>query len=48
MNALLLQKIEELTLYLIEQDKEMKTLKASNDRLESVVVQLKEEVDGLK
>ncbi len=35
-NAVLLQKIEELTLYLIEQNKEMKALRSRVEELESI------------
>jgi cell division protein FtsB len=41
MNAVLLQKIEELTLYTIQQQKEIKTLKQENSNLT-------EKLDGLK
>mgnify|MGYP003575561206 CR=1 FL=1 len=41
MNAKLLKKIEELTLYLIEQNKELKEIKSSNERLETEVSNLK-------
>ncbi len=41
MNIKLLQKIEELTLYLIEQNKEIKALKISNEELKSEVLKIK-------
>ena len=41
MNMLLLKKIEELTLYTIEQDKEIKRLKKLEERLGKIEVLLK-------
>ena len=37
MNTLLLQKVEELTLHIIEKDKEIKALEARLDRLEKLI-----------
>jgi hypothetical protein len=48
MNAKLLQKIEELTLYLIEQNKELKTQKSQNQAQQELIEQLLQEVSSLK
>lgn len=42
MDAKLLEKIEELTLYIIEQDKEIEELKAQNSRIKNIEAQLEE------
>lgn len=41
MDAILLQKIEELTLYMINQQKEITELKEMNDRMKEEIIQLK-------
>ena len=48
MNAKLLQKIEELTLYMIEQNKETKKLIEKADKYESEIEELKKEISSLK
>jgi hypothetical protein len=48
MNAKLLQKIEELTLYLIKQNKELKSQKEQNLNQQSLIEQLQKEVSVLK
>ena len=48
MDATLLKKVEELTLYLIEQDKEKEVLKAQNETLMKLYLELKQELKALK
>jgi len=48
MNKLLLKKVEELTLYLIEKDSEIKEQKATVNKLQEQVTQLLKEVNGGK
>jgi len=48
MNAKLLQKIEELTLYVIEQQKMMGELQSQNESQSKIIEGLKEELDQLK
>ena len=51
MNAKLLEKIEELTLYTIKQEREIEDLKRQNESLETIqstIDILIEEVQGLK
>ncbi|WP_214228808.1 hypothetical protein [Pedobacter sp. B4-66] len=44
MDAKILQKVEELTLYLIEQDKKIKQLQTQNDNLQSEMKKIKEKL----
>ncbi|SMO46700.1 hypothetical protein SAMN06265379_101947 [Saccharicrinis carchari] len=48
MNKLLLQKVEELTLYVIEKDKEVKGLKADRKELEVEMQKMKDEFEAIK
>jgi hypothetical protein len=48
MDATLLQKVEELTLYLIEESKEKDKLKKENQELKAMFLTLKKEVEALK
>ena len=48
MNAKLLQKIEELTLYLIEQHKELKSQGKQNQTQQAKIEQLEKELKALK
>ncbi|SMO46708.1 hypothetical protein SAMN06265379_101948 [Saccharicrinis carchari] len=48
MNKLLLQKVEELTLYAIEKDKEVKDLKADQKELEVEMQKMKDEFEAIK
>ncbi|WP_421898627.1 hypothetical protein [Marinoscillum sp.] len=48
MNMRLLKKIEELTLYLIEQNSELKTQQAQNKTQQALIEQLQKEVSALK
>ncbi|SMO46623.1 hypothetical protein SAMN06265379_101945 [Saccharicrinis carchari] len=48
MNKLLLQKVEELTLYAIEKDKEVKGVKADQKELEVEMQKMKDEFEAIK